>query len=297
MDNRFLYTLTARLYPTYTPEKAHAEQIALWLCHAVSGISKALLRIEGDMRLSGTQKDQIIALVDRLITEDYPLQYLLGSVPFCGLDIMVEPPLLIPRPETEEWVARLIQEIESSDRSPRTILDLCTGTGCIALALAHKFPQAQVVGIDINPQAIACAQKNSEQNRITNAAFLVSDLYRAVENTQFDLIVANPPYIDGADVHTLAPRVRNFEDSRALVAEDQGYALIEQIIDQAPEYLDSDGLRMVVIEIGAAQGKRVVDYATAHGAQAILGYDYHNLPRTVTSVWHTVPQKKKRSAQ
>ena len=114
---------------------------------------------------------------------------------------------------------------------------------------------------------------------------------------QFDLIVANPPYIDADDWCSLAPRVRIFEDKNALVAEDSGYALIEKIIDQAPHSLDPDGLRMLVIEIGAAQGKRVVDSATAQGAHAILGYDYHNLPRTVTSVWHTVPQKKKHIAQ
>lgn len=297
MATTFLNTLTARLCPAYTTDRTHAEQIALWLCYAVSGISETLIRIDGDARISAAHKEQIAALVDRLIDEDYPLQYLLGSVPFCGLDIMVEPPLLIPRPETEEWVLRLIDQIQSSGKTPRTILDLCTGTGCIALALARAFPQAHVVGIDINPQAVACAQKNSAHTKLNNAEFMVSDLYTTLQEAQFDLIVSNPPYIDENDWRTLAPRVRTFEDRRALVAGDQGYALIEKIIDQAPQHLDPMGLRMLAIEIGAAQGERVVEYATAQGAHAILGYDYHNLPRTVTSVWHTVPQKKKPTAQ
>jgi release factor glutamine methyltransferase len=286
MNSNFFLSLVQQLYPTYTLDRAHAEQVALWLCEKVSRISPALIRIESDTRLTHRQKEEIAELINRLIKEDYPLQYLLGSVPFCGLTLAVEPPLLIPRPETEEWVLRLVERIQRTGKSPRTILDLCTGTGCIALALAQAFPQARVVGVDNNPEAVACAQRNSALSGVA-ATFIHSDLYNALDQQVFDLIVANPPYIDEKEWHLLESRVRNFEDRGALIADDQGYALLERIIQYAPQYLDPAGLCMLVVEIGATQATRVLTYATSKGATAILDCDSQNLPRTITNTWHT----------
>lgn len=164
-----------------------------------------------------------------------PVAYLLGYQAFWSLDLEVSPCTLIPRADTERLVEAALSVVDMS-RANR-ILDLGTGTGAIALSLASELPQSTVIGVDLIEEAVALAKRNAVRNRLTNVAFLQSSWFEALEDAEpFDLIVSNPPYIDPDDKHLSQGDVR-FEPKSALVAEKQGMADIEHIIQQAPNYM------------------------------------------------------------
>lgn len=164
-----------------------------------------------------------------------PIAYLLGHQAFWSVDLEVAPCTLIPRADTERLVevALSVLDINRANR----ILDLGTGTGAIALALAAELPNANVVGVDLIEDAVALAKRNASRNRISNVRFVQSSWFDALGTSEsFDLIVSNPPYIDSNDEHLSQGDVR-FEPKSALVAEKQGMADIEHIIQQAPGYM------------------------------------------------------------
>jgi release factor glutamine methyltransferase len=164
-----------------------------------------------------------------------PVAYLLGYQAFWSLDLEVSPCTLIPRADTERLVEVALSVVDIS-RANR-ILDLGTGTGAIALSLASELPQSTVIGVDLIEEAVALAKRNAVRNRLTNVAFLQSSWFEALEDAEpFDLIVSNPPYIDPDDKHLSLGDVR-FEPKSALVAEKQGMADIEHIIQRAPNYM------------------------------------------------------------
>ena len=235
-----------------------AVQEAWWLLEKLTKTTKPMLFALGSIQLSDEQQTTLDAWVSQRVVEKKPLQYILGSVPFCDLEIIVQPPILIPRPETEEWVTWLIDDLKLVKNNPLKILDLCTGSGCIALALGKAFPQSMVVGIDINPLSIALAQKNKEHNAITNVTFLLSDLDRELDpSDRFDLIVSNPPYLTGQEYDQLEPEVKQWEDQYALVAPDDGLNFYKRIAQLAPLRLNKStnfvgyGLPRVVVEVGS----------------------------------------------
>ena len=163
----------------------------------------------------------------------------MGSTPFAGLEILTQPPVLIPRPETEEWTVNLIEQLQGLPDKKLQILDLCTGSGCIALALADALPQAKIFGTDISDSALALANHNKIHNHIPNVEFLRSDLFAQIpQKFTFDLIVGNPPYIDEQEWNNLDPSVTQSEDKHALLAADHGLALIKKIIAAAPIILN-----------------------------------------------------------
>jgi release factor glutamine methyltransferase len=188
-----------------------------------------------------------------------PLQYLIGWVPFCDLRIVVRPPTLIPRSETEEWCARLIVLLQNAKLDGLRILDVCTGSGCIGLALAHAFPKSMVVAVDIDESALDVARENAQLNGITNIEFVQSDLFTALDKELFDLIVANPPYIGMHEYNGLAVSVQQWEDQKALIGGTEGTEIIARIIAEAPPYLKKQNvlsmhaLPNVLIEIGYQQ--------------------------------------------
>lgn len=237
------------------------QQYAWWMVEEITKKDKAQLLTHQEYILTDDQKKQLQEWIDKQITEHVPLQYLLGSVPFNDIAILVEPPTLIPRPETEEWSLALISQLQKARISKLRILDLCTGSGCVALALAKALPQSTIVGTDIADTALALAQKNKQHNAITNVEFKKSDLFEQLQNEQpFDLIVSNPPYIDPIEWQTLDDSVKKWEDKHALVAQEQGLALIHEIIKRAPNYLRCNSqltqaqIPQVWIEIGYNQG-------------------------------------------
>lgn len=239
-------------------------QYAWWILEAILEKKQAELIAQGRVNLTHKQEKTIVSWLDKMITEHIPLQYLIGSVPFDDVDILVETPILIPRPETEEWVLWLIDQLNNIKNKQLHILDLACGSGCIAIALARHFHDAIIYATDINPQAIALTEKNIEYNYIQNVRPLTSDLFQAIpDGVQFDCIISNPPYINPTEWEKLDKTVTDWEDRNALIADDNGLYIIEQIITQAPLYLKPNdelfkkNIPQLVIEIDYDQGTAV----------------------------------------
>lgn len=171
-----------------------------------------------------------------------PVAYLLGYQAFWSLDLEVAPCTLIPRADTERLVEVALSVLDRNRES--RILDLGTGTGAIALALASELPRSTVVGVDLVNDAVALAKRNALRNQLGNVTFVQSSWFTALAGCEpFDLIVSNPPYIDPDDEHLSQGDVR-FEPKSALVAENHGMADIEHIIHLAPNYMAPDAYLM-----------------------------------------------------
>lgn len=188
-----------------------------------------------------------------------PVAYILGQQGFWKLDLEVAPHTLIPRPETELLVEAALELLPAR---PARVLDLGTGTGAIALALASECPPWQVVALDRVPEAVALAERNRERLGLVNAQVRLSHWYDAVAGERFDLILSNPPYIAADDPHLVAGDVR-FEPSSALVAGQDGLDDLRVIIAQAPDHLSAGG--WLLLEHGYDQAMAVRELLTGHG--------------------------------
>ncbi|MFT6765852.1 MAG: release factor glutamine methyltransferase [Alteromonas naphthalenivorans] len=267
----------------------HAHTVAWWLLERLTEQSKLELITLMSIKLSEQDIRQINSWVTQHLDDDYPLHYILGSVPFGPLTLSVEPPTLIPRPETEEWLATLIETLEPVKNEKLTILDMCTGSGCIALWLAKAFPNATIYAVDIVDSALTLAKKNAQQNNISNIVFLKSDLFTLLaQDIKFDCIISNPPYIAPEEWNDLSPTIRKWEDRGALIAGNQGFEIITQLIAQAPYYLNQQSvlrkheLASLVMEIGYNQSKEVQKlFVTAGFTQARILNDSAGIGRVV----------------
>lgn len=202
--------------------------------------------------------ERFIELVERRLQGE-PIAYIVGEREFWSLPLKVSPATLIPRPDTEILVELVLDHysVKSSAHSNLRCLDLGTGTGAIALALASEQPNWQVEAIDFNPDAVLLAQTNAKNLAIGNVDIYQSDWFSAVNPAKvFDVIVSNPPYIDQDDPHLSQGDVV-FEPSSALVAADNGLADIRHIATQAKSYLVAGG--RLYIEHGYQQGRAVRD--------------------------------------
>lgn len=166
-----------------------------------------------------------------------------------------------------------------SDHSSRfSILDLCTGSGCIALSLAHAFPEADVCGVDVSPQALAYARKNAEDNAIRNVRFVEGNLFGPVTGQKFACITANPPYIRTTDIEYLQIEIRAHEPLAALDGGADGLDCYRRILADAPRYLESGGL--LIMELGHDQADEIAVLAAARGFRDMRCiYDYAGIPR------------------
>lgn len=215
----------------------NCEQAAWWILESITGKSRINLLLEKDFTLTDEQEEKIAQWLHKLTEENYPLQYLIGTVPFLNLNISVESPILIPRPETEEWVDNLIKSLAHLKNQKLTVLDIGCGSGCIGLAVAKAFPSWVVLGIDIADKAIELSEKNKLKNDVKNINFIKSDLFECVPDAKFDFIVSNPPYISAKQYEDLDASVARWEDRQALVSSVDGLAVIKRIISNAGKYL------------------------------------------------------------
>jgi release factor glutamine methyltransferase len=190
-----------------------------------------------------------------------PMAYILGRREFWGLNFTVSPATLIPRPDTET----LIEAVLASGLTPRTVLDLGTGTGCLLLAALHEFPHAFGVGVDLSPQAAALARANAAALGMEGrAVFLAGNWAEALAQTQrFDLVLSNPPYIEAAEVAGLMPEVARYEPLSALAGGADGLDAYRAIVAALPRLLAPEGL--AVLELGAGQAISVAELAAAAG--------------------------------
>jgi len=281
--------LTQQLAHLYeAPSTTHHN--AYWLLEKITQLSATNLFAQLDSyELTPLQEQNLTAYIHQLVHENKPLQYIIGLIPFGNLSLYIEPPVLIPRPETEAWCMALVQQLHELPAQPKIIIDLCTGSGCIALTLAHAFPQSTVYAVDIQPQAIALTQKNIQLNSITNCIPVLSDLYQAVPVVAADLIVSNPPYLSKDEWEAVEPHIKNWEDARALIAEDNGLSLIKKIIQKAPSFLQkhtSPTYPQLWIEIGSTQAQTVVQLFTENNFSSVtVMRDINNHDRVIAGVY------------
>lgn len=209
------------------------------------------LYLDLDRPLTEAQLTELRPMVKRRSQRE-PLQYILGTVEFCDLNLKVDARALIPRPETEELV-ELIVDTFKEKHGPKRILDLGTGTGALALALAHKFPDAEVVAVDVSSEALALAQENVEALEISERVTLrLGSWFEPIEaGEQFDLIVSNPPYLTEHEMTTAEPEVVAHEPNNALVSGADGLDDLRLILDGVSTHINNDGL--LAMETGIAQ--------------------------------------------
>ena len=227
------------------------------LCHLL-GKSRAWLYTWPEHSLDESQQTEFDALVARRIAGE-PVAHLTGSREFWSLPLKVNRSTLIPRPDTEVLVETVLSLCPQTEAS---VLDLGTGTGAIALALASEKKHWQITAVDTMPAAVALAEENRKLLGFHNVEILQSDWFSALRGQRFDVIVSNPPYIDTQDPHLREGDVR-FEPLSALVAEEQGLADIRKIAADARIFLTQNG--MLAVEHGWEQGKAVRKIFAEHG--------------------------------
>ncbi len=241
--------------------------------------------------LSPVQREEIRKILERRGKRE-PLQYIIGHVDFCGLKIHVGPGVLIPRPETEFIVEEAIKAVtrnalrvtgEGKNASRIThhalrILDLCTGSGCLALALAKEFPDAEVFATEVSEKALEYAVMNARVNGIQNATFLKGDLYEPVAGRVFNIIVSNPPYIRKEEIDTLQPEIRGWEPLEALDGGEDGLRFYRGILSGASDYLVRGG--SLFLELGRGEAHDVIKMAEKSGVGSVsLVKDYAGIER------------------
>ena len=211
-----------------------------------------------------------------------PVAYIVGSRDFWTLTLKVDERVLIPRPDTETLVEHALEKLPAN--SPTRLLDLGAGSGAIALSLAKERPYSQVLAVDSELAALAVCGENAQLNNISNVEFLHSNWFDKIAvDTRFDLIAANPPYVEMGDPHLACGDLR-FEPSTALVAADQGLADLRTIIETAPQYLKAHG--WLIVEHGYNQAAAVKQLFSDQGFVDIkLHHDINQLPRC-TMAWH-----------
>jgi release factor glutamine methyltransferase len=218
----------------------------------ILGLERIRLYLNYDRPLSPEELARFRSLIRRRAAFE-PAQYIVGKQEFWSLPFEVTPSVLIPRPETEVLVEKALELMGSS---PSLVLDLGTGSGAIAVSLAHERPDVRVVAVDKSYSALSVAQRNAAANGVSERVFFVAmDLFGALEaRCSFDLIVSNPPYISDEEFLDLAPEIANYEPHSALRGGgESGLGLIRKILEQFRAFLKPNGSLLVEIGLGQAQ--------------------------------------------
>lgn len=235
-----------------------------------------------EYELTETESVAFAVAVERRSTRE-PFQYITGRQEFYGLDFVVEPEVLIPRPETELLVEAAIQALSALDHP--SFCEIGIGSGCISISILHSVRAANAFGVDVSPGALAVAKRNAVRHSVDDRVVLIeSDLFGAVTE-RFDLIISNPPYIPSEDIATLQIEVRDYEPLTALSGGPGGLDIVERIIHEAPSHLDKNGA--LIMEIGIGQSERVAemfDQGIWHEPQFLR--DLQQIPRTVIAKLH-----------
>ena len=238
---------------------------AVWLLEKGLKTTQLKMLLDANRFLNRSECAEVDGLVGRRATRE-PLQYILGSQEFCGLDFEVSPAVLIPRPETE----LLVEEVKHvlAGKSQATIVDVGTGSGCLAVTLASVLPGIRVYAVDCSADALAIAQKNIARHCVTaTVTCLFGDLCMPLESIglvgRVEAIVSNPPYIGEAEWWDLQPEVRDFEPRDALFGGAAGTEVHHRLLDQAWKYLVPGG--WLFMEVGRGQSEAVCRLAGQTG--------------------------------
>ena len=218
-----------------------------------------------DREAESQQEQQYMAMLQRRLVGE-PVAYILGNWEFMGLPYKVSPAVLIPRPDTETLVEAVIEWARRA-KCPLQIADLCTGSGCIAISLAHYIQDSEVHASDLSPQALAVAQENAELNGV-HVEFHQGDLWEALPaGRQYDVITSNPPYIDWKQLEELERDVIDHEPRMALDGGEDGLIFYRRLAERTAEFLKEDG--RAFWEIGYDQGETAAEIAYMAGLHVV----------------------------
>ena len=265
---------------------ADADIDAWLLLQYVTGINRMMYLMEPDKSVSNEDTLAYHEVIARIATH-YPLQYITHTQEFMGLDFYVDERVLIPRQDTEVLVEMALEFLKDG----MTVLDMCTGSGCILISLAANRRLASGLGVDLSEGALEVAQKNARANGLDQLEWIQSSLFEAFENDldksdklQVDMIVSNPPYIESEVIPTLMPEVRAHEQMMALDGFEDGLYFYREITANAPAYLKNKGY--LLFEIGYNQGEAVADLMRMTGFVNIrIKKDLAGLDRVVYGQW------------
>jgi len=256
------------------------------LLASVLSMQRIELYTNFDRTVAKEDLNTLRSLVKRA-AQNEPVAYLLGKTEFYSLEIKVTPDCLIPRPETELLVERAIEFLRSRT-GPQLICDLCTGSGCIAIAIAKNVPNTNIIATDICDAALKVATENIKNHQMQNRIkLLCGDLFDPIipqlDTAEFDLIVCNPPYVSAAEFDSLAANVKDYEPKSALYAGSDGLDIYRRIAERIDKFLKPDAA--LILEIGYAQGNAVSELLekTNCFTQIKIEKDYHNNDRIVTA--------------
>ena len=250
------------------------------------GLKRIELYTQFNKQVPQHQLDKLHDLVKRAGMHE-PVAYLTGKTEFYSLELDITVDCLIPRPETELLVQRAIEFLRERE-SIQYVLDLCTGSGCIAVAIAKNFSNARVTATDISATALEIASRNVKKHLLTeHVQLLCGDVFepviRQLDVSQFDLIVCNPPYVSTAEYEKLEKNVKDYEPKSALFAGEDGMDVYRRIVKPVDEFLKPDAALM--LEIGYAQGPAVKELLeqTETFADIKIEKDFHDNDRIVTA--------------
>jgi release factor glutamine methyltransferase len=246
------------------------------LAQHLLGWDAARLITHGDEPATIRFHDDYESLVARRTARE-PLAYITGCREFWNLNIEVTPAVLIPRPETELLIEAALEQFERTQAI--RVLDVCTGSGCVAVGLGREFPRATIVASDISEEALAVARRNvTRHGLVARVQCTRADLFAGIEGP-FDLIVSNPPYVPTIDAKSLQPEVREFEPPAALFAGEDGMRIVRRLVKDAGAALAPEGI--LIFEFGAGQ-EPAVGSALSHasGLRLLeLKHDLQDIPR------------------
>ena len=276
-------------YALEPSEKEQAAFVARELLAFVTGYEPAAVMAMQTIYAAEDTAKRYMELAGRILAGE-PLAYILGRWSFYGLDLTVTPDVLIPRDDTMAVVELALEQRFRLPSNPR-ILDLCTGSGCIGLALASQIRDARVTLADLSPKALKIAKKNTTDLRLTSRVSCIqADATKPASSFlgQFDLLISNPPYITGAEMHDLQPSVRDYEPHMALYGGEDGLDFYRAIAANYADAVKPEGF--VCFEFGMGQEDGVCEILQAHGFEVLrLKKDMGQIVRAVLA------QKKERN--
>jgi release factor glutamine methyltransferase len=260
--------------------EAPAAEAGVLLCHMLKK-DKVYLFAYGEDGLEPVREEEYFRSIGQRV-QSIPLQYITGHQEFMSLDFFVNPAVLIPRQDTEILVEAVLEHAKKLKDGTVEILDIGTGSGCIAISLAYYLSSAQVTAVDISKAALEVAGENAVKNRVLEKiTFMESDVFDQIpEGKRFDVIVSNPPYIPAADISGLQPEVKHHEPRTALDGGQDGLDFYRRIADGAVEWLKPGGL--LALEVGYDQAKAVSRLLESRYTGIGIVRDLSGIERVVT---------------
>lgn len=235
--------------------------------------------------MDDTPDDKTLSKFDEHINKRskyMPVAYILGKAWFMSLELYVDESTLIPRPETEELAEEVIRYLNVHSGKQFSILDMCTGSGCVGISIAHYNKNITVALSDINPDCVKIAEKNIVKHRLSNRVKAVeSNLFQSVKDLKFDIIIANPPYIPSKDISGLDDDVKLYEPLTALDGGEDGLDFYRSLATETKAHLKDEGL--LFLEIGINQMDSVIEIFTENGFSNLKAKkDINGIPRVIT---------------